>query len=248
MTGVARHWSWRSWAVALFCTTWLIGVCSVPAAAQERIKSARYEDPTTRYAHGVLGDAIEHGTLAITLSSGAVRRFTLSENSVFEDTAARLADVTGDGFAEVIVVESEQSSGARLAVYGATGRIAATPFIGTRFRWLAPLGAADLDGDGRIELAYVDRPHLAKILRIWRFDEGDLVPVADLMGLTNHRVGETDIAGGIRTCTDTPEMILASADWSEVQALRLQDGRITAQVIGSDTSRAGFARAMACAD
>ena len=40
------------------------------------------------------------------------------------------------------------------------------------FTLLAPLGAADLDGDGKIELAYIDRPHLAKILRIWRFDDG----------------------------------------------------------------------------
>ena len=220
----------------------------LPAEAEEWISDARYEDPTTRYAHGVLGDTIEHGTLAITLRSGVIRRFKLSENAVFEDTAPRIADVTGDGFAEVIAVESEQSNGARLAVYDATGRIAATPFIGTRFRWLAPVGAADLDGDGKIELAYVDRPHLAKTLRIWRFDQGDLVQVANLAGLTNHRIGEMDIAGGIRSCATVPEMIVASADWSELKALRFRDGQITARVIGSDTSRAAFARAMACED
>jgi hypothetical protein len=46
--------------------------------------------------------------------------------------------------------------------------LAATPHIGSANRWLAPIGAADLDGDGRVEIAYVDRPHLARTLRIWR--------------------------------------------------------------------------------
>jgi hypothetical protein len=46
--------------------------------------------------------------------------------------------------------------------------LASTPWIGQRFRWLAPVAAADLDGDGAMELAYVDRPHLARTLRVWR--------------------------------------------------------------------------------
>ena len=58
----------------------------------------------------------------------------------------------------MIVVESHAAR-ARLAVWGAGGRLAAIPFIGTRFRWLAPLGAADLDGDGRVEIAYAETPH-----------------------------------------------------------------------------------------
>ena len=101
MTGAAPYFCWRLWALILCCASWLIWSFPEPAEAQESITAARYEDPTTRYAHGVLGDEIEHGTLAITLSSGAVRRFTLSENAVFEDTAPRLADVTGDGFASL---------------------------------------------------------------------------------------------------------------------------------------------------
>jgi hypothetical protein len=59
------------------------------------------------------------------------------------------------------------------------GCIAATPYVGTRFLWLASLGAAALDGDGRVEIASVDRLHLDKILRIWRFERRALGPVAD---------------------------------------------------------------------
>jgi hypothetical protein len=110
------------------------------------------------------------------------------------------------------------------------------------------VGAADLDGDGRVEIAYVDRPHLARTLRLWRFDAGALVLVADLPGVTNHRTGETDIAGGIRTCGDGPEMILASADWSRLLAVRFDGAGFSQRDIGADTSRAAFAAAMACAD
>lgn len=226
----------------------LLMFCAAPGAlaAAPLITSAAYEEPTTRYAHAVLGDAVEHITLALTLTGGVVQRFRLPDDLVFEDTAPRVVDLDGDGIPEVIAVESSQTEGARLTIYGVDGRIAATPFIGTRFRWLAPVGAADLDGDGQVEIAFVDRPHLAKTLRIMRYAGGQLVPVTARAGLTNHRIGERDIAGGIRDCGQGPEMILATGNWSELVALRLTDGQVTARAIGTDTSRAGFARALAC--
>ena len=218
------------------------------AMAQDRIISAQYEAPTTRYAHAVLGDNIEYGKLTVTLASGTVRSFVLPQTSVFEDTAPRLVDLDGDSRPEVVTVEADQSRGARLAIYGSEGRITATPYIGTRFRWLAPVGAADLDGDGRIEIAYVDRPHLAKTLRIWRFEDAALTQIATFAGVSNHRIGEVDIAGGMRLCGDDPEMILANANWTSLLALQFQRGQIAARDIGKDTSRSAFAAAMSCAD
>jgi hypothetical protein len=226
----------------------LLAVCLLQTAqAQaEAIVEARYDAPTTRYGHAVLGDNIEYGSLLLVLASGAVRRIDLLASSVFEDTAPRLVDVDGDGEPEVLAVESDQRRGARLAVYNARGLVDATPYIGTRFRWLAPLGAADLDGDGRMEIAYIDRPHLAKTLRIWRFEQGSLASVADLPGFTNHRIGERDIAGGIRSCGSGPEMILASADWSSLVAVSFAEGAFETETLGQQTSRAAFARAMSC--
>ena len=227
----------------------LLALClwpAVPAAAAEVITAARYVDPTTRYAHGILGDAIEHGTLELTLADGTRRRMVLPDSLVFEDTTPRLVDVTGDGAPEVIVVESSLTQGARLALYDAKGRIAATPHIGSRNRWLAPIGAADLDGDGQIEIAYIDRPHLAKTLRLWRVSKGALVHLADLPGYTNHRIGEPDIAGGIRTCSGMPEMIVANADWSRLTALRYTNGNFQVTDLGVDTTRTSFAAALSC--
>ncbi len=228
---------------------WLAAILFAAAAgAQADILGAEYADPTTRYGHGVLGDAIEYGTLVIHTDrmEGLSFRHVLPEARVFEDVAPRLADVDGDGDVEVIVVETEASTGAQLAIYDDTGKIAATPHIGTRNRWLAPIGAADLDGDGFVEVAYIDRPHLAKTLRVWRFKDGALTQVAQLPGLTNHRIGERDIGGGIRDCGNGPEMITASANWRSVMATTFQNGQLDTRAIGTDTSRAGLNAALAC--
>lgn len=216
--------------------------------AVAQITGAHYDDPTTRYPHAVLGDDVEYGSLILEREGAAPLRLTLPESRVFEDTAPRLADVDGDGQPEVVVVESDQSRGARLAVYDEAGLRYATPFIGTRFRWLAPAAIADLDGDGKVELAYVDRPHLAKTLRVWRVERGKLVAVAELGGLTNHRIGERDIAGGLRDCGTGPEIVLADANWRRLQAVTLRDGVLEARDIGPHRDRSSFAAAMNCAD
>ncbi|MEL6960440.1 MAG: VCBS repeat-containing protein, partial [Pseudomonadota bacterium] len=123
---------------------------------------------------------------------------TLPDDHVFEDVAPRLWDVTGDGKPEVVVIETDMALGGSLAVYDQSGKIAETDHIGRTNRWLAPVGAADFDGDGRIEVAFVDRPHLAKTLRIFEFSDGVLALEAEIVGLTNHRIGEDFITGGLR--------------------------------------------------
>lgn len=178
--------------------------------------------PTDRYGHAVLGDALEWGGLRMTLADGRHQRVTLPETRVFEDVEARLADVTGDGLPEVIVVETDVALGASLAVYGPVGKIAATDFIGQPNRWLAPAGIADFDGDGRVEIAYVDRPHLRKDLVFVRLDGDRLAETLRLPGLTNHRIGESFISGGVRDCGQGVELILASADWTRL--MRVQGG------------------------
>lgn len=214
--------------------------------AAEAVVTARYADPTERYGHRVLGTGGEWGALVLGLADGETRRITLPQHLVFEDIAPRLADLDGDGAAEVIVVESSLTQGARLAVYGPEGRIAATPHIGTRNRWLAPVGAADLDGDGEVEIAYIDRPHLAQVLRIWRFRDGVLGHVADVPGLTNHKIGWDVIPGGIRACGEAPEIITAARGWQHVVATRYRGGKAVSVVIGDYSGPETLDAALAC--
>ena len=230
----------------------LLAALILPGSARaETILEARYADPTTRYDHGVLGDAIEWGTLELTLENGTTRRFILPEDLVFEDTAPRLADLDGDGHAEVIVVESSLTLGARLVVYGSEGRLARTDHIGHRNRWLAPVGAADFTGDGRAEIAMVVTPHLAGRLVLLTFDGETLTPMAETSGVTNHRIGGRDIAGGLRNCTGDPEILLAQMPWRQdgdapMLGISLKDGRLIAKSYPAPFTPATVAKAQAC--
>lgn len=225
----------------------LCGAALIPAAAGADNFTAAYGDPTTRYAHGVLGDAVEWGALEIT-GQGKTRRVILPQDRVFEDIAPRLWDVTGDGIAEIVVIETAIDQGAQLAIYDRSGaKIAATPHIGRTHRWLAPIGAGDFDGDGLIEIAYIDRPHLAKILKIWRFDAGELVQIVELSGLTNHRIGEDFITGGLRDCAGRPTLIVVSGSWAEIMQVEMnQEGKVSATSLGPYTGAASIKNAMAC--
>ncbi|MEL7255875.1 MAG: VCBS repeat-containing protein [Pseudomonadota bacterium] len=229
---------------------------SEPVTAQTGpVVEARYAGATTDYAHGVLGDAIEAAKLMVRYDDGThvfCDAVTAGPGRVFEDTSPRLADLNGDGLAEVIAVAASATQGARLEVYGYPGRgeafqlLAHTPYIGTRNRWLAPVGAADLDGDGAMEIAYIDRPHLAKTLRIWRYEDHTLTEIAVQPGFSNHKIGWPFIAGGLRECGDGPDMILATGNWSRVVAVRLRDGTIKARDLGPYGGPESLDSAMSC--
>lgn len=209
---------------------------------------ARFEAPTDRYGHAIMGDLPEWGRLCLFLVGDQVC-VTLPDTRVFEDIAPRLADLDGDAVPEIIVVESSVDAGAALTVYRLDGnrlsRIAA-PAIGTRNRWLAPVAIADLDRDGAVEIAYIDRPHLAKRLRIWRYENHELSHVADANGLTNHRIGDPFITGGLRDCGAGPEIITANANWTRIMASRLIGGRIETRDVGTFSGAASVDAALAC--
>ncbi|MBF9044154.1 VCBS repeat-containing protein [Rhodobacterales bacterium HKCCE4037] len=223
---------------------------------------AWYDGPTTRYPHGVLGDTVEatrlHAYSEAAQSICGDQSVTLPDELVFEDIAPRLADLDFDGLPEIIVVQSHQSLGAQLAIYQAANDgigldlVATTPFIGQRNRWLAPVGVADFNGDGQMDVAYVDRPHLARTLRVWSFvpggldGQGSLREIAALGGLTNHRIGEDFITGGVRDCGDGPEMVVANTDWTRVMAVRMADGTLDARPI-APFSASAVTEALACA-
>lgn len=244
-----------------FRCAWLaagLGLMAAPAVSD--IVAAEFTEPTTRYGHAVLGDDVEYGALEIISNHQDSNRVATSLlhkrttylvrlplDHVFEDIQPRLVDVTGDGRPEVIVVETDVAKGAQLAIYGEDGtKLAATPHIGQRNRWLAPIGAADLDGDGHVEVAYIDRPHLAKTLRVWRYKDGVLTEVANKAGLTNHRIGEDFISGGIRDCGDGPEMITVNANWSEVMATGFDGKTLSPRVLGPFKNQTSLKRALDC--
>jgi len=215
------------------------------AAQAQVITSARYGGPTRAYDHGVLGDSVEYTKLI--LRAGG-RRIVLEAGAgfVFEDIAPRLADLEGDGRPEVIVVRTDMQRGASLAIYGVEGLITQTPPIGQKYRWLAPVGVGDFDGNGRLEIAYVETPHLGKTLKIYNYYNRSLVQTAQIQGLSNHQIGDDYISGGIRNCGQGDEIITADAGWQRVMATSVQQGNMTTRAVGVTGQRGAFSRALAC--
>ena len=228
--------------------------CAAADGAQVEIRAARYEVPDDVYPHRIMGTIREKRILAVTLGDGRELRVDLREGPepthVFEDIAPRVVDADGDGSPDVLVVQSDPELGAQLAIYSLRRdmlvKSAATPHIGQRFRWLAPVGVADLDGDGVTDIAYVDRPHLAKTLRVWTWAPGGLTEVAALAGVTNHRIGDEVIWGGLRDCGEGPEMIVADAAFAGILAVRFDGRALTARPLGLATTPADFDRALSC--
>lgn len=224
---------------------------------------AEFAAPTDRYPHGILGRIPGWGGLVVDLQvcrdcDDSIRqvRIDLPESRVFEDIAPRLWDITGDGRPEIVAVESDAERGARLTVWEAgmgdddSGPVvalrAATPFIGTRFRWLAPLGAADFTGDGVAEITYVEKPHLDRVLKLVALKGDRLVEIARLEGVTNHAIGEETIYGGIRLCGNGPEIIAFSADRLSVLAIRLQEGELVPWILGPTVDHGILEEALTC--
>ena len=230
----------------------LVGVLIAAPVVGQEIVSARFDAPTTRYAHLVLGRDHNFDVLALTLSNGTRQRVQWPD-LVFEDTAPRLVDMDGYGAPEVIVVESGEGKGGRVAIYGLVhGKVtlrAVTPHIGQSNRWHAVVGAADLDGDGAVEFAFVDRPHLAKILRVWRFDpiRNTVAEVATLSDVTNHRIGDPEISSGIRTCGTAPEIVLHTGDWNRLVGVTLRNGALEARDLGTYSGPKSMDAARDCA-
>jgi hypothetical protein len=150
-------------------------------------------EPTTRYGHGVLGDAIEAGSLAVERRDGTRDSIRLGPDAVFEDLEPRIADLGRDGQDRVVTVKSYLQHGSALAVIGERdGRLvvlAETPPIGTPNRWLNPAGIADFDGDGHIDIALVRMPHAAGVLELWSWQDGRLIKRQETADVSNHALG-----------------------------------------------------------
>ncbi|MCH9852845.1 MAG: VCBS repeat-containing protein [Alphaproteobacteria bacterium] len=220
---------WRIFTILCAC---FIPICAHAAS----IIDAYYEHEVAYYPHGVLGDKLEWARLVLVLDDETHQQINLPKTRVFEDIAPRLVDIDGDNKFEVMVVESDVNKGARLAIYhqaidNKIKVMAATPFIGRAFRWLAPIGVADFDHDGVAEIAYIDRPHLAKRLKIWRFTNGELKHVTDLPNLTNHQIGWDFITSRIVDCAGSPIIITASGDWQNVMASFYHDRKWQSRVV-----------------
>lgn len=209
-----------------------------PALGSGVIAEVWLTAPTERYGHAVLGDGIEAGGLLVRLADGEERSLSLPEDQVFEDLQPRLADLDGDGNPEILVVRASQSSGAMLTAYGLVDGelqlVAEGPERLTAFRWLNPVGVADFDGDGVLEVAYVETPHIGGVLRILSLDDGALRQEAEAYGFSNHFIGSRAL--GLSAILDVdadglPEILLPDARRRALRVMGFVDGELQERAI-----------------
>lgn len=221
-----------------------------PVAASAEITSAHYIDPTEAYGHNALADG-EYGALEITTSDNVM---DLSyEDAVFEDTEPRLYDFDGDGSPEVVSVLSSFEYGSSIQIFtelaGTVIPLGGSSAIGEPHRWMAIAGIADFDNDGASEIAFVDRPHLAKILRFlevrrdgrkWIF-----TPDGEVAGLTNHHLGSGVIEGGLRDCSQ-PEVVTADAGWARIMVTSFDGSAYVSRDVGPYAGADSLEAALDC--
>jgi len=158
-------------------------------------------EPTRRYPHGALGSPVHAGSVSVRVRSttGAWQtvEHRLALSRVYEDRVPRLVDLDQDGRDEIVLIEADTLRGAALVVLGVElspdgPRLverARSPFVGSSFRWLNPVGAADFDGDGHLDLASVTTPHIGGVLLLHHYRPPDLLPFARALDVSNHRMG-----------------------------------------------------------
>jgi len=205
------------------------------------VESTKYNDiiqawyilPTRRYGHGILGDGIEAGGFTVKTSSGKILTLELPEDQVFEDRIPRLADLNGDGNAEIVTILSSVSKGASIAVYGIiNGKLVLhtkTPFIGLTNRWLNIAGFADFNGDGKLDIAGVWTPHIGGTLKFWTLVDGELQLIDEMEGFSNHYIDSPEqrlSAIGDVDGNGTPDLAVPSSNRASLRIIGFVNGRL----------------------
>ena len=216
----AKHIWRRAWFI--FCTVTLLTLIAGKVNAEEFI-TARYKDPVNRYGHFALGKPHEYAAVAATTQSGRILHFRLPRELVFEDLEPRIISLAAGDKTQLLTIVSGRDGGARLMLLKREGdRLvpsAQSAPIGTPMRWLNPVGAADLDGDGQTEIAAVITPHIGGILKVFRKVGNHLVEIAALGDFSNH-VFSSEILGLSAVTQIKGRMILVVPD-SKRKRLRL---------------------------
>jgi hypothetical protein len=222
------------------------GLQALPAQAAQRIPDSQAAagrldvawvwlgSPTLRYPHRALGSPTHAASVhaLVRSRSGAWQavEHRLPLHRVYEDRVPRIVDIDRDGSEEIVLVEADALRGASLVVLGiehaadgpALSERARSAFTGSPFRWLNPVGVADFDADGQLDLAMVLTPHIGGELQLLHYRPPLLVPYARALDVSNHRMGavEQALAVIVQVAGQRPTVVLPDMTLRALHALR----------------------------
>ena len=158
------------------------------ARGDRTIRAAWFSDATQRYRHFALGADYEPAALVVSTADHRAIKFTLPDDSVFEDREPRIVDI--DGVDMVMAVRTYLKKGAALALLTVNKNkleiVTETPPIGAPFKWLNPIGPANFVGDGILQIALVRTPHLDGELQLWTPRNGEMIQTFAIEDVCNH--------------------------------------------------------------
>jgi hypothetical protein len=147
-------------------------------------------NPSTRYAHGILGDTLEATGITLLETTPCIQvlaDISVPAPYVIEGLSPIWADLDGDGSREILVTVSDAAEGARLLVYTETGELLGTsPSIGRGYRWRHQLAVAPFGPNGETEIATVLTPHIGGVVEFYRLLDDQLVLTARVPGYSTH--------------------------------------------------------------
>lgn len=189
---------------------------------------------TLRYPHRALGSpahaASVHAVVKTPAGEWRALALNLPLHRVYEDLVPRIVDIDRDGSEEIVLIEADVLRGSSLVVLGVDHSLGAprlverarSAFAGTPFRWLNPVGVADFDADGQLDLAMVRTPHIGGELQLLHYRPPALVPYARALDVSNHRMGavEQDLAVMVQLPGQRPTIVVPDMTLRALHALR----------------------------
>lgn len=193
-------------------------------------------DPTSRYIHGVLGDAFEAGSIGV-LEAGkggydVNARVRAESGGVFE-TLAPLWFSPAQGDEQLLAItETTEREGSRISVYSPDGHlVAAGPFVGEPQSWRHLVAAGPFGPKGEVEIAAVRTPHASGPVEFYRLDRGngELRIVASGGEYLSHTIYSRNLdaaRAGDLDGNGSWELLLPDASYTALEAVRRTEGGV----------------------
>ena len=185
---------------------------------------------TGRYAHGVLGDALEAGSIAIVNTDPVeVTQVIDVSPGVIEGISAIWVDTDGDEMREILVTVSDDVEGAKLVVYEEDGSInwQSEP-VGRGYRWRHQLVVTAFEAGTGTFIAENVTPHIGGITEFLPLSGADgPVLLSELEGFSTHRLGSRNLDMALAGDLDgdgVTELMIPSENGEYLGAFQMRGG------------------------